>query len=76
MKPLVTVVWDDATSYDKAWFPKKINKRCELTRVVSTGYLVKEDDQGVTIAQSYDDEGAYWTMLVIPWGMIVEWYDT
>lgn len=77
----VEVVWVDSCSYAEVWISKDLIKDIPLTpsKCTTVGYLVQEDDNRVTIAQSIND-GEYGRLFTIPRGCItnlteLEYYD-
>jgi hypothetical protein len=71
--PLVEVIWDDAASNSESWV--HINDIVAPERVNTTGFLVKETDEFLTIAASVSAVEDYietvGNTMTIPKGMIV-----
>jgi hypothetical protein len=71
--PFVEAVWDDAASHDETWI--KPEELSGPERVVTRGWLVREDDKAIYIAGSIAFEGTkddtVGNTMMIPKGMIV-----
>ena len=65
--PLVEVIWDDAST-DNGWEPVPTELQAEL--VTTVGFLVRETDKHLLIANSYDPNHTN-GRIQIPVGMIV-----
>ena len=76
VKPkLITVEWVDACQFNKVWNQEKCDKELYVAPVITTGYLVKEYDDFIAVANSYETSGEYWDIMCIPWEMVNTWYD-
>ena len=63
--PMVLLIWMDACADSGDWlYPTDIEH--ELVPIHSVGYLVKQTDTSVTIAQSIDHEGKSGERLTVP----------
>lgn len=65
--PLIEVIWDDAST-DNGWEPVPEELKAEL--VTTVGFLVRETDKHLLIANSYDPNHTN-GRIQIPVGMIV-----
>jgi hypothetical protein len=67
---IVVVIWNDAHALSDSWgkFEVKDHKPRE---VHSVGYVLKSDDVGVSIAQSWDSQCNDDHALFVPRGMVV-----
>ena len=65
--PLIEVIWDDAST-DNGWEPVPDELKAEL--VTTVGFLVRETDKHLLIANSYDPNHTN-GRIQIPVGMIV-----
>jgi hypothetical protein len=65
--PVVVVQWDDAVEYpDSDLKPRHIP-----VRLITVGWLLAYDDEGISIASEYSEDGSGWRNEVfIPVGMI------
>lgn len=67
------IVWDDATSNSESWV--HLNDIDEVERVITRGWLVKETDRALTIANSIsaqeDKMDTVGNVMTIPRGMII-----
>lgn len=61
--PVVHVEWKDATSFDGWRKPRKIN---DLARIHTTGYLLRQTKEKITICGSVADDGAVGDCITIP----------
>ncbi len=75
MKPIVEVKWWDANFEDEysekdAWALAPVELR-------TVGYLTAETDDALVIAMSLcpGDKNVVTEHMVIPWEMVLEWYD-
>jgi len=73
---IVEVIWDDAWA-DMDEVSIEEAAKLKLYRTHSVGVLVAENDEGLVIAMDYypKNKKIAKTHAVIPWGMIVEWYE-
>lgn len=71
--PIVEVIWDDAASNSQSWVD--LDDIVEPEQVNTTGFLVKETDEYVTVAASVSNEEDHiktvGNTMTIPKGMIV-----
>lgn len=71
--PLVEVIWDDASSNSESW--THLDDIVTPERVNTTGFLVKETDEFITVAASVSAVEDYidtvGNTMTIPKGMIV-----
>jgi hypothetical protein len=71
--PFVEAIWDDAASHDDTWTRPQDLSGPE--RVITRGWLVREDDQAIYIAGSIAYDGTpddtVGNTMIIPKGMIV-----
>jgi hypothetical protein len=66
--PLVEVWWDDATGLKAGWTQEL--DEIEFALVLSVGFLIKETEGHIIIAQDIDSDGAHNSRSQIPSGMI------
>ena len=66
---LVVVTWGDAHALSDSW-GKFESKDHKPRRVVSVGFVLREDNVGISICQSYDTEKHDDHALFIPAGMV------
>lgn len=71
--PLVEIIWDDAASNSESWV--NLSDIQEPERVNTTGFLVKETDEYLTVANSVSAEEDFidtvGNTMTIPKGMII-----
>ena len=65
----VEVLWNDAWSSYSFYTPDELKIR--PMPMLSVGYLVKEDKNGVALAREYTPDGRFKIILVIPRAYIV-----
>ena len=65
---LVLVCWDDAAGLKHGWTAKE--EALEPYLAVSAGFLIRENDQYIMIAQDTDEEGSHNGRTQIPRGMV------
>lgn len=68
MYPLVEIHWDDATGLRHGW--ESDVDSIELAIVLSVGFLIKETESHIIIAQDLSPEGEHNGRSQIPKGMI------
>lgn len=71
---LIEVKWSDAYGDGGRWQDES-ELRCGIVYVRTVGWLVDEDEAGVSLAQSWardDGTNAYFNYMNIPRGMIME----
>ena len=75
MFPIVEVIWDDAHVSTGETTVKRA-QRNKPVRTHTVGYLIGENDSGLTLItdQYPDDKKTGKVHNFIGWGMIVEWY--
>jgi len=66
--PLLEVWWDDAAGLRHGW-ESSVDK-LEPQTVLSVGFLIKETDDHIVIAQDTDAEGSHNGRAQIPKGMV------
>lgn len=65
---MVEVTWDDAAGQAHGWTAK--NETVEPYIVLSVGFLIKETEHHIVIAQDTDGEGSHNGRSQIPRGMV------
>lgn len=66
----VEVVWRDACSHS-GWFdPPQADEELVPYMVTSSGYVVRDDADGLAIAQSITSVGKFGDILFVPRGMV------
>ena len=71
---LIRIKWLDAFGYGGEW-QDECEVRAGVVTVYTAGWLVEQDEHGITLAQSWaDDDGvkAYFNYMNVPKGMILE----
>ena len=73
--PIVEVVWEDANFEDE--YGTKSAEDLEPVILHTVGYLTAETDKALIIAMTIcaTDNNIVTEQIVIPWGMVLEWYD-
>ena len=66
--PMVSIEWDDAAGLRHGW--ESSIEKLEPQTVLSVGFLLKETDDHIVIAQDVDAEGQHNGRSQIPKGMI------
>ena len=66
--PLVEVIWDDAAGLKDGW--KATHEMPDPCIALSVGFLVRESDDHIIIAQDTDAEGSHNGRTQIPRGMV------
>ena|SRR3990167_9591611 len=66
--PLVEIIWDDAAGLRHGWLSKTDPLVPQLA--LSVGFLIKEDNDHIVIAQDTDAEGSHNGRSQIPRGMV------
>lgn len=67
---LILVLWDDASGLNPGWTSK--DEEIKMQLAMSCGFLIKENDEHIIIAQDIDDEGSHNGRTQIPKGMVKE----
>lgn len=67
---LVLVLWDDASGFKHGW--TAIEEQLIPQLVVSSGYLIRENEDHIMIASDTDEEGSHNGRTQIPRGMVKE----
>ena len=67
---LVLVLWDDASGFKHGWTAREEELVPQLA--VSSGFLIRENDDHIMIASDTDDEGSHNGRTQIPRGMVKE----
>ena len=65
---LVEVCWDDAAGFRHGWTAKE--EKLEPQLALSVGFLIRENDDHIMIAQDTDGEGSHNGRTQIPRGMV------
>lgn len=65
---LVEVIWNDASGMRHGWTAK--SEALEPALALSVGFLVRENDEHILIAQDTDGEGSHNGRTQIPRGMV------
>lgn len=66
--PLVEIIWDDAAGLRHGWLSKTDPLVPQLA--LSVGFLIKEDNDHIVIAQDTDAEGSHNGRSQVPKGMV------
>lgn len=66
--PLVEVIWDDAAGLKDGW--KATNEMPEPYIALSVGFLIRDGEHHIIIAQDTDEEGSHNGRTQIPRGMV------
>ena len=66
--PLVEVWWDDASALRHGWL--EVSEELKPQMVLTVGFLIKETDDYIMIAQDVDPQGMHNGRSQIPRGMV------
>jgi len=66
--PLIECIWDDAAGLKHGWTAKE--EKIEPYIVLSVGFLIRETEDHILIAQDVDGEGGHNGRSQIPRGML------
>lgn len=66
----VTVIWKDSRAYGNHWYDGEETKEFTSAVIQTKGFLIAEDSNQLTVAQSVDDDSNSHNIMVIPKGCI------